>query len=141
MKLFKQNAPQLLRGVDVKFFAGEAAEQIKGAINVTTASIADLVAAYDLSIMNPKLICGLFLGAMMAFMFCAMTMKAVGKTAGSMVKEVRRQLIEGSSPMLYEMIQDLTGVELISLHSDISIKTGERVFVFTLAQDLESRFR
>ena len=58
-----------------------------------------------------------------------------------LVKEVRRQLIEGSSPMLHEMIQDLTGVELVSLHSDISIKTGERVFVFSLAQDLESRFR
>jgi uncharacterized protein YbcI len=43
--------------------------------------------------------------------------------------------------MLHEMIQDLTGVELVSLHSDISIKTGERVFVFSLAQDLESRFR
>ena len=58
-----------------------------------------------------------------------------------LVKEVRRRLIEGSSPMLHEMIQDLTGVELVSLHSDISIKTGERVFVFSLAQDLESRFR
>ncbi len=58
-----------------------------------------------------------------------------------LVKAVRQQLIEGSSPMLHEMILDLTGVELVSLHSDISIKTGERVFVFSLAQDLESRFR
>jgi K(+)-stimulated pyrophosphate-energized sodium pump len=44
--------------------------------------------------MNPKMICGLFLGAMMAFIFCAMTMKAVGKTAGDMVAEVRRQFKE-----------------------------------------------
>jgi uncharacterized protein YbcI len=58
-----------------------------------------------------------------------------------LVKEVRQQLIEGSSPMLHEMILDLTGVELISLHSDISIKTGERVFIFSLAEDLEARFR
>ena len=57
-----------------------------------------------------------------------------------LVKEVRQQLIEGSSSMLHEMILELTGVELVSLHSDISIKTGERVFVFSLAQDLESRF-
>jgi K(+)-stimulated pyrophosphate-energized sodium pump len=79
---------------NTSFFKGEAAEQIEGAINVTTASIADFVAAYNLSIMNPKLLCGLFLGSMMAFIFCAMTMKAVGKTAGDMVNEVRRQFRE-----------------------------------------------
>jgi K(+)-stimulated pyrophosphate-energized sodium pump len=53
--------------------------------------MADFVNAYDLTIMNPKLIGGLFLGAMMAFVFCAMTMKAVGRAAGAMVEEVRRQ--------------------------------------------------
>ena len=76
------------------FFKGDATEQIEGAVNVTTASIADFVAAYDLSIMNPKLLCGLFLGALIAFVFCAMTMKAVGRTAGAMVNEVRRQFRE-----------------------------------------------
>ncbi|MFC1676223.1 sodium-translocating pyrophosphatase [Planctomycetota bacterium] len=76
-----------------RFFKG-AENQIEGAINVTTATLADFVLAYDLSIMNPKLICGLFVGAMMAFLFCAMTMKAVGKTAGDMVEEVRRQFRE-----------------------------------------------
>ena len=44
--------------------------------------------------MNPKLIGGLFIGAMMAFVFCAMTMKAVGRAAGAMVNEVRRQFKE-----------------------------------------------
>jgi len=78
----------------IHFFAGEAAKHIAGAVNVTTASMADFVAAYDLSIMNPKLLCGLFIGAVMAFIFCAMTMKAVGKTAGKMVVEVRRQFKE-----------------------------------------------
>lgn len=58
------------------------------------ATIRDIIAAYDLSIMNPFLICGLFLGAMMAFVFCAMTMKAVGRAAGAMVNEVRRQFKE-----------------------------------------------
>jgi K(+)-stimulated pyrophosphate-energized sodium pump len=77
-----------------KFAVGDAARQIEGAIDVTTASITDFVAAYDLSIMNPRLICGLFIGAMMAFVFCAMTMKAVGRTAGDMVNEVRRQFKE-----------------------------------------------
>jgi len=59
-----------------------------------SAGVADFVAAYDLTIMNPKLICGLFIGAMMAFVFCAMTMKAVGRAAGAMVNEVRRQFKE-----------------------------------------------
>jgi len=79
---------------NVSFFKGSATEQIEGAINTATASIAEFVAAYDCSIMNPRLICGLFLGGMMAFIFCAMTMKAVGKTAGDMVNEVRRQFRE-----------------------------------------------
>jgi len=56
--------------------------------------VADFVAAYDLTIMNPKLICGLFIGAVMAFVFCAMTMKAVGRSAGRVVNEVRRQFKE-----------------------------------------------
>ena len=79
---------------NISFFKGTVGQQIEGAINVTTAPIADFIVAYDLSIMNPRLICGLFIGAMMAFIFCAMTMKAVGKTAGDMVNEVRRQFRE-----------------------------------------------
>ncbi len=49
---------------------------------------------FDLTIMNPMMLCGLFIGAMMAFVFCAMTMKAVGRAAGAMVEEVRRQFRE-----------------------------------------------
>jgi K(+)-stimulated pyrophosphate-energized sodium pump len=67
---------------------------VAGAINVKTALIADFVNAYDLTIMNPKVICGMFIGAMMAFVFSAMTMKAVGRAAGAMVNEVRRQFRE-----------------------------------------------
>jgi K(+)-stimulated pyrophosphate-energized sodium pump len=58
------------------------------------AGVMDFISAYNLTIMNPKLICGLFIGAMMAFVFCAMTMKAVGRAAGDMVNEVRRQFRE-----------------------------------------------
>jgi uncharacterized protein YbcI len=58
-----------------------------------------------------------------------------------LIKEVRRQLIEGSRSLLDEMILRLTGVEVVSLHSDMSIKRGERVIVFTLAEDLESKFK
>jgi K(+)-stimulated pyrophosphate-energized sodium pump len=71
-----------------------AAAEEKTVIHAATAGIRDFVEAYDLSIMNPLLLCGLFLGGMMAFVFCAMTMKAVGRAAGDMVAEVRRQFRE-----------------------------------------------
>ncbi len=73
-------------------FSAEAG--VAGAVNAKEAPIATFIEAYDLTIMNPKLICGLFIGAMMAFVFCAMTMKAVGRAAGAMVNEVRRQFKE-----------------------------------------------
>ena len=57
-----------------------------------------------------------------------------------LLKQVRMQLIEGSRPLLDEMIQGLTGVQVVSLHSDMSIKRGERIIVFTLAEDLEAKF-
>jgi K(+)-stimulated pyrophosphate-energized sodium pump len=49
---------------------------------------------YDVTLMNPKVLMGMFLGAMMAFMFCGLTMNAVGRAAGAMVDEVRRQFRE-----------------------------------------------
>jgi K(+)-stimulated pyrophosphate-energized sodium pump len=64
------------------------------ALEAKTASILDFVDKLDLHIMNPMLICGMFIGGMMAFVFCAMTMKAVGRAAGAMVNEVRRQFRE-----------------------------------------------
>jgi K(+)-stimulated pyrophosphate-energized sodium pump len=64
------------------------------AVNVTTATIRDFVSAYDLSLFNPILLGGIFIGAMMAFLFSAMSMKAVGRAAGKMVDEVRRQFRE-----------------------------------------------
>jgi uncharacterized protein YbcI len=58
-----------------------------------------------------------------------------------LVKEVRGKLIEGSRSILDAMILDLTGVPVVSLHSDISVNTGERIFCFTLAEDLEAKLK
>ena len=64
------------------------------AVNITSATVRDFAAAYDLSLFNPILLGGVFIGAMMAFLFSAMSMKAVGRAAGKMVDEVRRQFRE-----------------------------------------------
>ncbi len=64
------------------------------AVSVNAANIKDFVNAYDLSVFNPLLLGGIFIGAMMAFLFSALSMKAVGRAAGSMVEEVRRQFRE-----------------------------------------------
>ncbi|MHC4315193.1 MAG: sodium-translocating pyrophosphatase [Planctomycetota bacterium] len=90
-RLASESAEEVFHVGDTAFSAGG---DITGAINAKTAHIMDFVNAYELHIMNPKLICGLFIGAMMAFVFCAMTMKAVGRAAGAMVNEVRRQFRE-----------------------------------------------
>lgn len=49
-----------------------------------------------------------------------------------LIKQVRQQLIEGGAPLLYAAIQEIVGVPVRSLHTDISTRTGERVIVFTL---------
>ena len=72
----------------------EIKEQGYVLVGSSIAEMSDFVQAYNLTIMNPKLICGIFIGSMMAFVFCAMTMKAVGRAAGAMVNEVRRQFRE-----------------------------------------------
>ncbi|MGD9855585.1 MAG: sodium-translocating pyrophosphatase, partial [Planctomycetaceae bacterium] len=63
-------------------------------ISVRKARLPDFVRYYDVSLMNPKVLVGMFMGVMLAFVFCAMTMKAVGRAAGAMVEEVRRQFRE-----------------------------------------------
>jgi inorganic pyrophosphatase/K(+)-stimulated pyrophosphate-energized sodium pump len=68
-------------------------------INITNASLPDFTTFYDASLMNPKVLVGAFMGAMATFVFCAMTMKAVGRAAKGMVEEVRRQFRERTGIM------------------------------------------
>ena len=61
---------------------------------IQNASFTDFMTYYDVTLMNPKVLSGMFIGSMMAFLFCGLTMNAVGRAAGHMVEEVRRQFRE-----------------------------------------------
>ena len=64
------------------------------AVALQDATFFDFMHHYDVTLMNPKVLSGMFLGSMMAFLFCGLTMNAVGRAAGHMVDEVRRQFRE-----------------------------------------------
>lgn len=64
------------------------------AIPIHEASFTDFMAFYEVNLMSPKVLSGMFIGAMMAFLFCGLTMNAVGRAAAHMVDEVRRQFRE-----------------------------------------------
>ena len=61
---------------------------------IQEASFTDFMTYYDVTLMNPKVLSGMFIGSMMAFLFCGLTMNAVGRAASHMVEEVRRQFRE-----------------------------------------------
>ena len=61
---------------------------------VEQANILDMMDYFQVTLMNPNVLVGAFIGAMMAFLFCGLTMNAVGRAAQSMVNEVRRQFRE-----------------------------------------------
>ncbi len=65
-----------------------------GSINPSSASISDFMDYFQVNLMNPKVLVGAFIGGMAAFLFCGLTMGAVGRAAQSMVEEVRRQFRE-----------------------------------------------
>jgi inorganic pyrophosphatase/K(+)-stimulated pyrophosphate-energized sodium pump len=75
---------------------GDVAFAATGAklVHVESAAMPHFLTFYDASLMNPTALVGVFIGAMSTFVFCAMTMKAVGRAAHGMVEEVRRQFRE-----------------------------------------------
>ena len=76
--------------------------------DTASASLIDFMEYYQVNLMNPVVLVGIFIGAMMAFVFCGMTMNAVGRAAQKMVEEVRRQfstikgILEGHAEPDYE---------------------------------------
>ena len=77
-------------------------------IETSKATLVDFMSYYNVNLMNPIVLVGVFIGAMMAFVFCGMTMNAVGRAAQKMVEEVRRQfstikgILEGKAEPDYE---------------------------------------
>jgi len=74
-------------GTQIKNLAGDA-------ISAADATIPDFMNYFQVNLMNPKVLVGAFIGAMAAFLFCGLTMEAVGRAAQKMVEEVRRQFRE-----------------------------------------------
>ncbi|GAB1366804.1 sodium-translocating pyrophosphatase [Candidatus Cloacimonadaceae bacterium] len=69
-------------------------EKFSENIPLAKATIADFINFYQINVLNPEFLLGIFVGAMVAFVFSSLTIKAVGRAAGQMVKEVRRQFKE-----------------------------------------------
>ncbi len=70
----------------------EKFDKVEG--GVQGASLLDFMNVYGVNLMNPKVLLGMFIGSMMSFLFCGLTMNAVGRAANQMVNEVRRQFRE-----------------------------------------------
>ena len=69
-------------------------DSLGNSFNPENADLLELIDFFQVNLMNPKVLVGVFIGAMAAFMFSGITMGAVGRAAGSMVEEVRRQFRE-----------------------------------------------
>ena len=82
--------------------------------NLKYATLPDFSRYYDASLMNPKVLVGVFTGAMAVFVFCALTMKAVGRAAKGMVEEVRRQFREKPGIMKHTELPDYAAPVAIS---------------------------
>lgn len=66
-------------------------DSVGNTFDPTTATMTDFMQFFQVNLMNPKVLVGMFIGGMVAFLFCGLTMGAVGRAAGKMVEEVRRQ--------------------------------------------------
>jgi len=75
-------------------------------VEVAKASFVDFMSYFQVTLMNPKVLAGIFLGSMMAFLFCGLTMNAVGRAAQRMVEEVRRQFRDIKGIMTGETTPD-----------------------------------
>ena len=93
---------------EIKLALIRVGQDLPNGIEAAKATLVDFMQAYNVNLMNPVVLVGVFIGAMMAFVFCGMTMNAVGRAAQKMVEEVRRQfstikgILEGKAEPDYE---------------------------------------
>ena len=93
---------------EIKMALIRVGESLPNGVEAAKATLVDFMEAYNVNLMNPMVLVGVFIGAMMAFVFCGMTMNAVGRAAQKMVEEVRRQfrtiagILEGKAEPDYE---------------------------------------
>ena len=93
---------------EIKIALIRVGQALPNGVEAAKASLVDFMNAYNVNLMNPIVLVGIFIGAMMAFVFCGMTMNAVGRAAQKMVEEVRRQfstikgILEGKAEPDYE---------------------------------------
>ena len=82
---------------EIKIALIRTGEALPNGVEAAKATLVDFIDAYNVNLMNPIVLVGIFIGSMMAFLFCGLTMNAVGRAAQHMVEEVRRQFqtIEG----------------------------------------------
>lgn len=59
----------------------------------------------------------------------------------NLIKKIRSNLLEQGRELLVDVIEKMTGLKVISLHTDISTKTGERMIIFSLNENLEGHYR
>lgn len=79
---------------EIKMALVRVGETLPNGVEAAKATLIDFMEAYNVNLMNPIVLVGVFIGAMMAFLFCGLTMNAVGRAAQKMVEEVRRQFRE-----------------------------------------------
>jgi K(+)-stimulated pyrophosphate-energized sodium pump len=142
------------------FAIGSAALTALALIAAYKNSIESLGYHISLSLMDPRIIVGLFIGGMLPFLFCALTMRAVGRAAGQIVQEVRRQfreidgLMEGKAkadyaqavdictktaqkemvvPALLAIIAPLTVGLMLGVEAELALLVGALVSGFVLA--------
>lgn len=94
------------------------------AIPIHDATFTDFMEYFEVNLMSPKVLSGMFIGAMMAFLFCGLTMNAVGRAAAHMVDEVRRQFREIKGILSGEATPDYARCV------QISTKGAQREMVF-----------
>ena len=76
---------------EIKIALVRTGEALPNGVEAAKATLVDFMDAYNVNLMNPIVLVGIFIGSMMAFLFCGLTMNAVGRAAQKMVEEVRRQ--------------------------------------------------